>query len=275
MVRDAIVVGNGIVGATISAALRLQGLDVLTLDDVRPGAGTPPSGGHLKPSWFGGMKKTEYEPAMELLDKVWGLKTEEFKVWPTPARVTVYRVDTDQVLQSPKTIATVKALAQLQGFPKVITSVGEYQTRLLVLATGVWAHQLLPAIQTVAKKGVSFRVTGVLKSPFIRPWAPYKQIVAHQQTEDQIWVGDGSALLEKSWTDQRTQQCMQRCIGALKQEPPTVTQTLTGLRPYLNSGDDPCYLERLYPKVWVATGAGKSGTIAAGWAAWRITSALS
>src|SRR6266403_1777366 len=78
VVRDVIVVGAGIIGATVSKALADQGRDVLTLDDGRPLSGTGPSGGHLKSSWFGGMEKEEWEPAMELLNETWGLIEEEF-----------------------------------------------------------------------------------------------------------------------------------------------------------------------------------------------------
>lgn len=272
---DAIVVGGGIVGATISAALRLNGVSVTTLDDARALAGTPPSGGHLKPSWFGGMKKTEYEPAMELLDKVWGLKEEEFRIQPLKVPCTVYRVDTDLVVAAPKTVARVVKVLEPTGKPTIKTKDGtEYRPRILVIATGVWANELVPEIRPVAKQGVSFRLRGVLKYPLIRPWAPYKQVVAHQQGPNEVWAGDGSALLAANWTDQRTAQCLDRCLRYTGLTNGEGTRTMTGLRPYLQTGTDPCLLKRLGTNTWVVTGAGKSGTIAAGWAAKEILRAL-
>lgn len=276
--RDAIVVGCGIVGATVSLALRKQGLDVLTIDDQRPMAGTVPSGGHLKPSWFSGMKKTEYEPAIELLDDVWGLIEEPFRMRPTGIETTVYRVDTEEVLATPRTVAKVSQIHHPANFPVVEFGGVSERARLLVVAAGVWCEELLgeefglPPIQR--KRGVSFRFGGQLEHPFIKPWAPYKQVVAHQQGDDEIWVGDGSAILEQNWTDKRTRQCLGRCRSAISAGRAEPLRTLTGLRPYCKTGNDPCLLKRIGKRTWVVTGAGKSGTIGAGWAARRIVDAI-
>lgn len=278
MVRDAIVVGCGIIGSTVAKALVDRGLDVLVLDDRRSEAGTPPSGGHLKPSWFGGMPKEQYMPAMELLDKTWGLLEERFVVRPTPITTTVYRVDTDLVMAYPFTRGTVLRLTNLTGnAPGVVYGVpgGEATERasMLVIATGTWAGELAECPKVTAKRGVSFRYATTLDRPFVKPWAPYKQVVAHQQSPGEVWVGDGSALLERSWTEQRTEDCARRCRAALKLGPEVVpTKTLHGLRPYCDS-DGPCLLKRLGPSAWLATGAGKSGTIAAGWVARRVLDA--
>lgn len=269
--KDAIVVGCGVIGATVAAVLQGQGLDVLVLDDNRPMSGTAPSGGHLKPSWFGDMKATEYEPAMELLNDVWGLQEESFLVRPSAGLIhtTVYRVDTDQVRRFPRTQATVSGFAHLQNFPVVYWGDTEERCRLLVVATGVWAAELLKGIDVTAKQGVSFRLKGVLKEPFIKPWAPYKQIVAHQQGEVEIWIGDGAAILPKNWTAERTQQCRDRCQSSLPTLLP-VLREIHGYRPYCSSGTDPCLLRQLGPRAWLATGAGKLGTIAAGWVARKM-----
>ena len=272
--RDVIVIGCGIIGATVGLVLRKQGRDVLILDDGRPMGGTAPSGGHLKPSWFSGMKKEAYEPAMQLLDDVWGLKTEEFVLRPTPLTTTVYRVDTDQVLQTERTVVSVTGLEHLQNYPLVKFDGGEERTRLLVVAAGAWCGELLEGLEVKAKQGVSFRFSGKLKQPFIQPWAPYKQIVTHQQTESTVWVGDGSAILPENWTEERTAACLVRCQKSLGLGFKKLTAT-TGLRPYCNSGKDPCLLKQITSRVWVATGAGKSGTIGAGWAARRILDATS
>lgn len=277
MVRDAIVVGCGIIGATVSKALVSQGRDVLTLDDNRPFSGTVPSGGHLKPSWFSGMKKSNYEPAMELLAELWGMKEETFSIWPLSIPATVYRVDTDEVVKYPRTVATVSQVGHLNNYPSVIYTEGsevkEARCRLLVIASGVWASSLVPELKITAKQGVSFRLPGKLSQPLIRPWAPYKQVVAHQQSDNEIWIGDGSAILQGNWTEDRTKACLARCSNALGIEEAPL-KTLVGLRPYVTyPGSDPCFLKQLGARAWVATGAGKSGTIAAGWVTRRILDA--
>lgn len=269
--QDCIVIGAGIIGATVAKALRGKGRDVLLLDDGRPMSGTKPSGGHLKPSWFSGMKKTEYEPAMQLLDETWGLIIEEFVVRPTNITTTVYRVDTDEVLAIEKMQAVVTAIGMLNDYPAVIFDGYEERCKLLVVAAGAWCSELVQGVEITPKQGVSFRFKGVLEGPFIKPWSPYKQVVAHQQSASEIWVGDGSAILPKNWDEQRTTQCRERCQATLNGAK-YMTQTV-GVRPYCATGNDPCLLQRLGKRAWLATGAGKSGTIGAGWAARRILDA--
>lgn len=271
--QDVIVVGAGIIGATVANALTRQGKEVLLLDDGRPNSGTPPSGGHLKPSWFGGLKKQEYEPAMDLLKKCWGLEEESFKLWPLGNHVKVYRVNTDVVVQYPRTIGKVTHIGRLDNYPEVVWDGQGVRCRLLVVCTGVWAGELIPGVVVQSKQGVSFRLKGVLPEPVIYPWAPYKQVVAHQQGTNEIWAGDGTAVYPVNWKD-RTQQCLARCQKHLQITIPPV-RTLTGYRPYcpLENSTDPCLLKQLGPRAWLATGAGKSGTIAAGWVARRILDA--
>ncbi len=273
--KDCIVIGCGIIGATVALALRKQGREVTIYDEGKEKAGTIPSGGHLKPSWFGDMPKSEYEPAMELLDDIWGLKEEEFKIVLTGLKTTVYRVDTDVVVATPRISLGVQDISHLDNYPLLKFKDGtEERCRLLIVAAGVWCSELLPEIKIVGKQGVSFRYQGRIKEAFINPWAPYKQIVAHQQSQSEIWVGDGSAILASNWTEERTSQCETRCRKAMgtgvASKP---SRTLLGLRPYCETGKDPCLLKRVSKRCWVATGAGKSGTIGAGWAAGRIIQA--
>lgn len=280
--KDAIVIGAGIIGATIAQFLRVKGLDVLVLDSRHKMAGTRPSGGHLKPSWFSGIKKSDYEPAMETLDRIWGMSSEEFVIWPSPITTTVYRIDTDTVLSRyGSTVATVTGIRLEDSSLPVVeyregSELKETRTMLLVVAAGVWCRELLPGYfkegDLVGKRGVSFRLPHVLERPFIRPWAPYKQIVAHQQTATDIWIGDGTAILSKNWDETRTQACLSRCCNAVGLDVAnTPARSITGIRPYYKgTGADPCFCKLVAPRCWVATGAGKSGTIAAGWAANRI-----
>ncbi len=274
MAIDTLVIGAGIIGATVAAAMRTQGTEVLVLDDQRPMSGTAPSGGHLKPSWFGELKKKDYEPAMELLDQIWGLKAEKFAIRAmgiSVASTTVYRVDTDVVVAAPYTRASVTTIKDVSGSrPVVITADGvEYRPNRLVIATGAWVRELITGVDVQAKQGVSFRLPGVLKKPFIKPWAPYKQVVAHQQGEAEIWVGDGSAIIPQNWGPSRTGECLERCRSAIGTTAPPL-RTITGLRAYTDTKTGPCLFEKLGPVTWVVTGAGKSGTIAAGWAANRL-----
>ena len=271
--KDTIVVGAGIIGATIALTLRKEGRKVLLLDRNEPMAGTTPSGGHLKPSWFGGMKKVDYEPALELLDNVWGLIEEKFVVKPKGVEETVYRVDTDKVVNTKKKLVDVQQINYKNKRPIVTLSSGEeLKCKLLIVATGVWVEELFPEITVTSKQGVSYRFKGKLDKPFIKTWAPYKQIVAHQQSKKEIWVGDGTAIIPNNWTKSREGQSIARCCVAVKGER-MKSRAIHGLRPYITNGPKPCLLKRINKRVWAVTGAGKLGTIAAGWAARRIIDA--
>lgn len=266
-----IVVGAGIIGSTSALALREAGLDVLLLDAGKSGCGTKPSGGHLKPSWMGAVPKHDYIPAMDLLDELWGLIKEEFIVRPIGTNTTVYRVDTDKVLGVAKTQGRVTEVQLTGKLPVVYYDGLVEQCRLLLIATGVWASELVEGVVVDAKKGISFRVSGTLDSPFIKPWAPYKQIVAHQQQKSQIWVGDGTAILKKNWDTTTEAKCVARCLKALGKDRGDVLTNCTGLRAYCDFDKSaPCLFKQLGERAWLATGAGKSGTIAAGWVARRI-----
>jgi glycine/D-amino acid oxidase-like deaminating enzyme len=296
---DAVVVGAGIVGSIIAGALRKRGASVLLLDDRRPGAGTPPSGGHLNPTWFGGLPKAEHGPSLRVLDDVWGLLSERFVVRPRGlttevlrprGRMTeVYRVDTDQVTRTPFTRGRVTGLSMLHNYPMVtwrpldvvdpvVTAGREERCRLLVVATGAWAAELVPGTDVRPKQGVSFRLRATLEAPFIQSRARNLQVVAHQQGPGEVWVGDGTALKPSSWGPDCTHQCLARCLAALSLDAGTrPARTLLGLRPYAQPErpGDPCLLRRLGPRAWLVTGGRKLGTLAAGWATWRITAATS
>lgn len=275
--RDAIVIGSGIMGATIGAALRTKGMDVMILDDRRPMSGTFPSGGHLRPAWFGKMSKEQYLPAMDLLDKTWGMSSEEYLETPSNKKTVMHRVDTDKVLASEFMSRTVLEIGHLNNYPSVSLAYREEaeRCRLLVVAAGVWCQELLgKAPMCVFKQGVSFRVLGTTDN-IIHTWAPYKQVVTHQQQSDKFWIGDGTAIIAKNWTEQREEASRQRCSAAVRRPFPKSIEVRTGYRPYVKHADDvPCLLEQITPRCWLATGAGKSGTISAGWAATQILASL-
>jgi hypothetical protein len=126
-----------------------------------------------------------------------------------------------------------------------------------------------------AKQGVSFRFSGTV-DPFIQPWSPYKQLVAHQQGPNEIWVGDGTAILQKNWDKKdRLKECMERCRKAIGQKGTMPIKAIMGIRPYAQGSKLPYLFERLGKHTWLATGAGKMGTICAGDAARRIIDATS
>lgn len=275
--EDAIIIGKGIFGVAIATALKNTGRKVLVLDNHESLAGSPPSGGHMKPSWFSGLGKSVYDPGLETLETLFGFTEEKYSIYPLPKgiSVSVFRVDIDKALQFDHVVAEVTEIGLLATRePEVVyMSKGKevrVRCKLLVVAAGIWCRKLLPGLfpknDLVGKTGVSFRFTGQV-TPFIKPWAPYRQIVAHNINSDLVWVGDGTAILEKNWTEDRVSQCESRCKSAIRinAEP---TKRILGIRPYY--AKNKFCVERIGNAAWVATGAGKHGTVVAGYAAQLI-----
>lgn len=274
---DAIVVGGGIFGRTIALALFTQGRDVLVVDDKRPDSGSAPSGCLMKPSWFSSLGRDVYDPSLELLDSLFGVEELSFKVRPSGVETKAFHVPAKKILCChgyPEMLGTVR------GISKGIVHVTQGMLRqehyleapLVVVAAGVWCSELMKVDGLVGKKGVSFRWGGSCRENLINVWAPYKQLVVFQEQEDQVWGGDGAAILPKNWTNHRQWEAMNRVMKAAKVKgwpelgPPNSTETITGIRPYI-PGVKPCLLEERAPGLWLCTGGAKNGTIAAGWAA--------
>lgn len=280
--HDVIVVGAGVIGTTIAKALKRHGRTVSLYNKTVPNIGTAPSGGHIKPSWCESkLKGAPFDAAMEMLEATWPIKEESFWFRNGKRSETMFRVDIDALMSQATAmrleIAGIKLHDASSVQPRLtITNRASPDNaascKLLIIAAGVWTKEILGDLfpwKLQGKSGVSFRFNGTTKS-FIETWAPYKQVVAHQQSPGEIWVGDGSAVLEANWTAERTQACFERCAAAINNH--NHRKTLYGIRPYCRA-KGPCLLERIGPSCWVATGAGKLGTIASAWAAKEIIDA--
>lgn len=268
---DAIVVGNGLFGAIVARTLHDAGCRTVVVDDLRPDGGSRPSACLMKPSWFAGLGKDVHEPSLQLLDRLYGVQTLQFAIPPTRAFFPVFRVAPESILRDP-TVDLWDGTVQAVGPGWVQINGEKFTAKIIVVAAGVWTGKLLPVPGLTGKKGVSFVWHGQIATPFIRPWAPYKQLVAFNQDPQTIWAGDGSAIKPENWTPQRQAVCLARVAKATELDPSRAT-ALTGIRPFVPKCK-PCYLEERAPGLWIVTGGGKNGTIAAGWAANRILEAV-
>ncbi len=260
----------------------MNGRSVLLLDGSKPKSGTKASGGHIRPEWIGGMLMEQCERSIDMLRKVWHVYDEQYYDVQKGKFVQFYRVDSDELTKIGwRTPETVSKINDWKLNPVVTTSSGEeYKGQMLILASGIWTNDLLPPayrINLQGKQGISFRFKGELDQPFTKEWAPYKQIVAHQQTADQVWIGDGTSILEKNWDVSRREASLARCQEELGSKFLHL-RSIEGVRPYVKPDDkqhptDPCYFKQLFPRVFVVTGSNKSGTISAGWSAIKILEA--
>lgn len=278
------IVGAGVIGATIAKALSEEGIDVSIFDSKKEKAGTPPSGGHISPDWLKDMSPDDYMPGIEMLEQVWGLHDESYRVLRKDGRYNkdqkMWRLDTDLITSFPSQRINVKRVEYGTGMkPRIIggdrLGAMDFRADVVIACVGVWASYLFPELfknrALQRKQGVSFRFNKKLKQPRIQPWAPYKQLVMHPQNKSSVWVGDGTAIIERNWTPERTTSCLTRCQAFAKTGLKPI-EVRTGLRAYCKLSDKRqcCLVMRPVPNLWVITGAEKLGTIAAGIMANRI-----
>jgi glycine/D-amino acid oxidase-like deaminating enzyme len=276
---DTIVVGAGLFGQIITAELRRQGQQVLMLDRREPLAGSGPAACLMKPSWFSGLGRAVYEPALETLDHLYHLRDLTFDVHVGKsgkiAQARVHWVDPRDVLD--KEFRHCSVLQVAAG--RVVLSTGEtLEARNIIVAAGVWTETLLRQYAQGWQRGMAALYPGARPEGrgVIKAWAPYRQLVGFDRL-DGLWVGDGSAIKHANWTQGREEEILaretklaRRLVGSSPLPQPRLLQ---GLRPYWK-GAGPCLLERVEEGLWVASGGAKNGTLSAGWAAWRLAREL-
>lgn len=292
MNHDVVVVGAGVFGATIARALFLDGHSVVLLDDRRPLSGSAPSAFLMKPSWFSGLGKAAHEPALAMLHAVYPVRSEEFVVGAFGLKLkrqSCYRIDAARVLAdggpNGELQVTKRSVLDVQAglsttWPHVklqpivgMTGVERLEARNVIVAAGVWCSVLLNVPSLYGKRGVSFTYDGQLEDNLIRPFAPYRQIVAFNSSPTTVWAGDGTAIKDDNWTikhQETAEERLTKALGFRGARP----RACVGIRPFAELGGKPCLLEQRGKGLWLATGGGKNGTIAAGWAAHQLREML-
>ena len=275
--NDVAVIGAGIFGCTIARALMAAGRTVEVFDDAQELAGSKASGCLMKPSWFAGMGKDVHEPSLTLLDELFGVRTLEFAIHGVKIlKAEVLWVPRWEVLSKEglnvrkrKISGIVRnagggGILYLDGDPEEHLGL---EFKLIIVAAGYWTDKIMGIgkVSMVGKQGVSYLGRGAVPN-VINPWAPYKQIVSFNETEDSFWIGDGTAILAQNWTAQRQAKSHDRAQKVAKRQPITA---ILGIRPYVK-GAKPCLLDEVHPGLWVATGGAKNGLVAAGWCASEI-----
>lgn len=262
---DLIVIGAGVFGSIMARNAVDKGLSVVVIDDRRPMNGSSPSGFLMKPSWMTFFNQKEINGLFDDLDKLYGVSPIKFKMWPLKKTVTAQHVNRSAVLEDPHVTYLEDTVTAInQGV--VACKKGTYAARHIVVAAGIWSAQLIDVPGLYGKQGVSFLYPGEVEA-FIKPWAPYKQVVAHaSHLPNNFWIGDGTAIKTENWTQLREDETHSRCARSVKRTIHHKVLKQRGIRPFVKGGPKPCYYKR-HDNIWVVTGGGKNGTIAAIWAA--------
>jgi glycine/D-amino acid oxidase-like deaminating enzyme len=280
---DTVIIGGGLFGKMIAKALSVDGQTVLVVDRGERLAGSRPAACLIKPSWLGGMGEHR-DPAMRKLSELYDVQELEFAVGALGVKIKmekVFWVDPSTILRGGEPTNVLDADVQVinkldHGWEvSMLINGGQYEAtaRNVVVAAGVWTEQLLPQFRQTAQWGGALLYRNAkIKQPFIRPWAPYKQLVAFNRG-DGLWVGDGSALKHANVTKERMVETFNREAHAVDLNIWQASE-LEGLRPYTRD-HKPCLLEEVEPSLWAASGGAKNGTIAAAHCARVISEKLS
>jgi choline dehydrogenase-like flavoprotein len=275
--HNIIIVGAGLFGSVAATYARAAGHNVTVINEDRKYSASKASGCVLAPSWLSSLDKQDIADAMAVLSCLYPVHDIEFQT-NVLAKFKAKRVNPDDVLVRPDVVGQVTSVTD--GTVKYLDQDGRPGTLrgIVLVAAGIWSQELITQMPPIkGLYGCSLRISGQLFVPKISVYAPYRQAVGFQLNKKEVWFGDGTALVAKTWdseerprvlkTRERAADMMGISSGALKG---TVS---IGARPYVE-GHKSGYLEQLSPKLWVSTGGAKNGTVLAALQALRFVEAL-
>lgn len=272
--HNIIVVGSGLFGCLAAAHARAAGHTVTVVSEVRKYSASGASGCVLAPSWLSSLSKPDIQDAMAVLGELYPVQEVEFQT-NLLAKFKAKRIDPDVILRKPDVTGQVTAVAD--GAVKYLDPDGQERTLrgTVLVAAGIWCQALIPQMPSIkGLYGCSLRILGQLDVPRINAYAPYRQSVGFQLNRREVWFGDGTALIAKTWDAQEKDRVAATIVRALAlMGDPIKAKVAIGARPYVD-GHKAGYLEQLSPKLWVSTGGGKNGTVLAALQALRFTEAL-
>jgi hypothetical protein len=91
----------------------------------------------MKPGWYARLGKPVYEPALRLLDELYGLRTISFKT--RNASVPVHWCDPARILRAPDRHASVRFLRRVGMHHEAVLTKGRpVLATTVIVAAGVW-----------------------------------------------------------------------------------------------------------------------------------------
>jgi len=273
--HNVIIVGNGLFGSIAATLARAHGHSVTVVSNNEANAASLASGCVLAPSWLSSLGKDTAEAAMAVLAQLYTVHPVVFQTNMIKS-FKASRVDPADILVPADIVGKVVAVGN--GWVDVETSPDFKPDRLkgkVLIAAGVWSGSLatMPTIRGLW--GASVRVRAQLAEPRISVYAPYRQAVAFNMTKKEVWMGDGTALIEQTWrkeSAQRIETTLGRAVD-LFGLPVAGKKVFVGARPYVE-GHKAGFFEKVHPNTWVSTGGAKNGTVLAAWQAERFVRQL-
>ena len=258
--RSIYIVGGGMFGQVAADFLRAKGLiDITIIDSREQYAATSCSGNLTKPSWITGLGKAA-EQAYKDLDHLYGLI-------PIRAKAPLGRaVDLFAVPKFKNNNAVNARVLEIEDGRIKLQYPGEdpvwANSDIVLVAAGVWSGQLIsmPPVEKIV--GVSLTFLGKNHPAQFSIWAPYKQAISYQCSENEVWFGDGTAIKSSRFYEPERVAASIRRAESHGLFLNNLSRSCIGYRPYVK-GYKNGYFARVYERIWVSTGGGKNGIVLA------------
>lgn len=260
--KDVIIIGAGLFGSIAARLADRKGHDVTVLDCGEPWAASKASGCVLAPSWVSSLTSEQVTTAGEVLA---GLAPVEPLLFKTNMLKSfkANRIDPRKILVKPdlteRVVSVGDGVVQLEG--------GHKLKGIVLVAAGIASSSLVEMPKVKGLWGASLTFKTQITDPRIHVYAPYRQAVAFNMDAKTVWMGDGTALVEKTWaksSEEYLYATVSRAEKLFKLRDPV--KIAAGARPYVE-GHKAGYFARVHPKTWVSTGGAKNGTVLAAYQA--------
>lgn len=264
--HNIIIVGGGLFGSIAAKLAREAGHEVCVIDNKAPWAASKASGCVIAPSWLSSLSREQIDTGMGVLNDLYTVHDIEFQT-NALAKFKAKRIAPSDILGDPTIIGEVTEV--LDGVVKFVikgdTTVSAMRGKVLVAAgIGTAGHLIKAMPEMRGLWGASMRFRGAIDCPRIHAYAPYKQAVAFQLNKREVWMGDGTALVDKTWRESREGRIDNTARRGASLFGLSLEQVkfAEGARPYVN-GHKAGFFVKVTPNVWVSTGGAKNGTLLA------------
>jgi glycine/D-amino acid oxidase-like deaminating enzyme len=275
------IIGAGLVGSMISRYLNFKGIETIVIDNSQPLSASKCSAGIWKETWI---NKSIQPMVDESIPILWNL-IGEFEIVEMEnskgEMEKLYYIDKDRILLKEDEITIGKVVTIKNNEVTWLNAKGqEIQTKsdAVVVAAGVWTCGILGSsgyhnnIDTVDSQwGNVFIFNKEHKKPSIKNWAPYRQAVLFNRSNNTHYFGDGCTVKNPLNEDIRVKTAQERLIKHAQEmgcDFNLIRSNFEGLRPYLKK--DAKMFAVHDTNLFSAVGTAKNGTILCGYIAKKI-----
>lgn len=255
-----IIIGAGLFGSMTAKALAEDGHPVTVIDKDPANSCSVAAGCLIKPSWLNSMDPTKRHRGMSFLRANYPMRELAFRTI-AGLHVSIDHLAPDHVLWPHRLVLEDEVMAiEQQGEQAAVSTARNGVLRgTVIVAAGVGCRDLIPGLKVRGLAGVSLLFRGEIDEPRLTVWSPYKQACAFGYNGS-TWFGDGTAIKEENWGDDRVAKSIERAEALFGLTNPVMIRY--GARPYIDGQNG--YLERPTDHIWINTGGAKSGAVLAG-----------